>query len=352
MSGNRSLRRVDLHRSLNALVGPFFAGFLRLAIALLAVGGLVLLILLTLLAIEGWGPLSVVDLGAEIATTSEEDLASRGYTGHLLSVVILSLTAVALLASAIGVAATMGLIAHARALRRDIQDEIVASAHRVFGDLSIMENAGVQAKTALDTAVYEWQARSLWSCSPEEKRRSIVRAHIAVQNALAEIENAHHRLLQIDSSLHQLDAVREHITRVRHGLDKLEANIKNAAAFFLAMLYEEGFLDDEDLVHRGLMPPQAEAVDDAVEFTDAAVAFYDQNGHEEGGLIAWLKMKETSLFVHDRMQLEDRASLRQRFSDLDSVVRKNIGMARTEREKTLSRWWEDRQSDYSHLEGA
>lgn len=329
-----------------------WAGFLRVSIALLAIAGFATLVLLTVLFLEGKGLHSIVEIGAAIDTaineTDADSIDAQQYTGHLLSVVIISLSGLALLATFIGIAATLGLTSHARALEREIRDEIVSSSHRVFASMAYIETVFVQSQSSLDTAVYEWQSRSVWLDDDKEKRRAITRGYVAAASARKEVEAAQLRLTREQSSHVHVDAVQDHISHVRKSLDRLQANIRNTLAFYLASLESVGLLGESTLIDRGLLPERDVAKTDATVCISQAISAYDEEGLSDEHPMDRCQMEETSLFVHEKMNLESRELLFKRFCKLKTLVEKTRVKLRSKDEReALDRWWNDRKQDYT-----
>lgn len=331
----------------------FFVGIAKILIGLFAFAGLFSLVLLVMI-IQSFGLDALFDLGAVIGNGSEEPITSQQHTGHLLSVVIISLSGVALLATVITASATFGLIAHARSLKRDIQDEIgkeiVSLSHEVFKSMARIENVWVQSKASLDIAVYEWKARSAWMDDDKEKELAIVRGYVAASRAKNNINEAQQRLLE-EGALHRnIDIVRKHTDEMADELNILQAFIDNTLAFYLAALEEIKLLENDRLCERGLIPKAEEAKADAVHHIDTAIALLEKTRLKSDYRLAQCQLGETALFVRDRMKVEDQAALIDRFNALWVLVEKTRSqLSRREERKELDRWWYDRKLDYSHL---
>jgi hypothetical protein len=330
-------------------VDSVFVGIARIIVVLS--GFVTLLALALLVAIwQGVGLEVLMDLGAVIGNRPGTQVTAQQYTGHLLSVVIISLSGVTLLATVIGAAATFGLVSHARSLKRDIQDEIVSESHKVFSSMASIETVFVQSQSSLDTAVYEWQSRSAWIDDPEEKKRAITRGYIAASSARNEVEAAQRRLSREASSHQHVQAVQDHISEVRRLLNRLQANIQNTLAFYLASLEQEGLLDQESLISRGLIPEKDVAQNEAVVLIAKALEIYDSDDFTSEFPMERCQMEETALFVHYRMQLENDVLLSSRLNELSDLVKETRFKLTTKEERdSLDKWWLDRQQEYEDL---
>lgn len=335
-------------------MNSIFAGIARIIVGLFAFGGLLSMVLLVMIW-QGVGLEGLMDLGAGISNRPETKITSQQYTGHLLSVVIISLSGVALLATIITVSATFGLIAHARSLKRDIQDEIgrdiIGLSHEVFKSMARIENVWVQSKASLDIAVYEWKARSAWMDNDKEKKLAIVRGYVAASRAKNNIKEAQQRLSEEGSKHRHIDVVQKHTDDMSDELNILQVFIDNTLAFYLAALEEVKLFENDELYERGLIPKPEEAQAEAVHHIDTAIALMKKTELRHKYQFAQCQIQETALYVRDRMNVEDQPKLIRRFERLRNLVEETQTKltGKAEREE-LSRWWYDRKLEYSKRE--
>lgn len=340
----------DVFSMLANRASVIWTGFLRVSIALLAIAGFATLVLLTVIYLEGMGLHSIVEIGAAINETAADSMDTQQYTGHLLSVVIISLSGLALLATFIGIAATLGLTSHARALEREIRDEMISSSHQVFESMARIETAWVQSQASLDIAVYEWASRAVWEHDTDEKNRAVVRGYTAAKRAHDRVNEAQQRLNDEAFAHRHIKAVQEHIGRVRVKLDKLQANIRNSLAFYLVSLIELKLLENPEPIRRGLLPEKAVAEDEALLLIAHAVETVGETQTSARDLKQRCHVEETALYVNDRLGSESEKSLRDRMKKLQSLVNKTHARLPSEADKDkLKRWWSDRRDKYPHL---
>lgn len=329
-------------------------GIARVVVGLFFFLGLLSLILLVMVW-QGVGLEALIDFGANISNRPETQITSQQYTSHLLSVVIISLSGVALLATIITASATFGLIAHARSLKRDVQNEIgkeiIGLSHEVFKSMARIENVWVQSKASLDIAVYEWKARSAWMDDDKEKELAIVRGYVAASRAKNNIEEAQQRLSEERLKHEHIDVVRKHTDEMGEELDVLQVFIDNTLAFYLAALEEIKLFENDELYMRGLIPKPEEAEAEAVHHIDTAITVMKKTKLRDKYRFAQCQLQETALYVRDRMNVEEQQELKDRFERLRNFVKKMRTQltGKGEREE-LSRWWYDRELEYSKRE--
>lgn len=323
--------------------------FVRIIVGLFAVAGLLTLGLL-IMVYQGMGLEHLLELGAELSNDPGTPVTAQQYTGHLLSVVIISLSGVALLATAIGAAATLGLISHVRSLKREIHDEMISSSHQVFESMARIETAWVQSQASLDIAVYEWSSRAVWEDDSDEKKRAVVRGYTAAKRAHDRVNEAQQRLQGEASAHRHIKAVQDHIGRVGIKLDKLQANIRNSLAFYLVSLIELELLENPEQIRRGLLPERAVAEDDALLLIADAIKTLGEKQSSPRDFEQRCHVEETALYINDRLGNECENSLRQRFKKLQILVDKTHARLSSDTEKDkLKRWWSDRRDKYPHL---
>lgn len=150
----------NLGHVISAQSGPLTAGLLRVIAVLFGLLGLAAAIVIVPTLIE-----SGADGVFSIMTATDNLAGARGgnpasgpddaYAGHILSVVIISLTALTLLAALFTVASILGLNAHASMLRREIRDDITESAYDVVRDMTHISAETHRAQVKLDLSAHE-----------------------------------------------------------------------------------------------------------------------------------------------------------------------------------------------------
>lgn len=335
-----AIMRSIMH-SLSSALGPIATNIGRITIWIFFIVGIIAAAYLVLLTLEVYGGAwSILKIGAAIQELRQDagagDLDDT-YASHLLQVVIISLAAVTLLAAIISVAAVLGLRAAAGRIHQELRDRIVVSAHEVMREMSKIQNEGYRAQVALDQSVAEWKTRGIWMSNEQDRAKAYLRGYVNADRADQEIKAA---LYRIDKTT----GPEEYIKSARQTLKRTEAFINNTKAFYLAALFDESVLGNEELVQRGLVPSREEARRKAAESARNAVMYGNKNRDSEP--LTYFRFNETWIFVQDRMELmNDRTHLADK---LDALLTE-AQSAGTEVGEDLSAWVEDRRKAHKDL---
>ncbi len=340
-------RPQSLSKNFSAAFGPLAACLVDIAVALFLVLGIATAIFLIPVVLEGWGGLfSIMDAARDLTEArngSAPSMPDEGYAGNILSVVIISLTALGLLAAFITLAAILGLNAHANTLRHQIRDDITVSAHDVVRQMTHISAETQRAQAALDRSAHEWLARAGWFDDPAERPRALVRAFMHADRALMEARDARQRLSALDLQNRHLETVRQRVREVTGWLDWVEINTINTRCFFLAALYHEGVLNEDDKIARGMIPDKESARSDALEGVTRLEAYCRDTSIEIG--FNRFKFRDTVIYVRDRMEDTPKEHLAEALEELLEDVAHSPCADREARRK----WVTDRRADYAHL---
>ena len=264
-----------------------------LGIGMVAAAGMILI------AVEG-GLASLLDVGQHIGdllSATQPPPASSSYTGHILTIIIITLTVAGLFITVVSLAASAGLKTSIEQIAREVREDLASSVHDTVREMTSISHEGVRAQMASDRSVIEWRTHHARLTDPAEHRRALVRAYKNIEFAAREIELALHRLERSSAP----EAAKEN---TRAGLQWLRCSILNNQAYYLAELYEEGLVaTDSDLVNRGVLPDATEAIETAMKSADEAVRHVRNDGAVDA--IQRLRFEETRLYVRYRMGAVD-----------------------------------------------